>query len=377
MSLLDEVTVNFPQVAAVANPFQRWDLEARREDQDVGRLVFADRGPYSHVGLAIGDGTVIHFSGEILAAGDTNIVRTTEAVFAKDGDLRYVDPEPRLNPHLSCLLALAHVGRAGGRYDPLVNNCEAVAFYCATGMWISDQVLAGLRTVLPDADSVIPQAGNLWPDLTHLASELAAIGLRRTSVTSEAPADGERRETGGNLPFYYGQLYRGKSNYFHTRVQAACDGLDRDDRTSASAWLDGPPWDSAAIASKPIHSIAAVGFLSLDDDHRAKVTELCTRFDFARILGGGGHPLRYGTMGWLRGPWMEAPCVHPALALLAHFVKEPVESTLNLMGDLWVDDSLNVFLQSGDEWAWAGELPWRALPGATLSPILNPIELPN
>ena len=136
-------------------------------------------GFYYHHGIDIGDGTIVHFTGEPKRKRDAAVVRTTREKFVRHGRLEVVDyswvetaaranddtrlrpieealqaesslgSAPKLvtvrdlinrinDPDLTIKAALQHVGHT--RYDLFSNNCEHFAVYCKTGIKHSDQI---------------------------------------------------------------------------------------------------------------------------------------------------------------------------------------------------------------------------------------------
>lgn len=114
---------------------------ARGDHLRVRRL----KGAYHHHGIDLGDGRVVHFSGEPLRWRDARVVCD-----ALDDFCRGVQPE--IVPHEgdtreveeTIATALAHVGEAG--YQLWTNNCEHFARYCKTGRRESVQVRRFVRS---------------------------------------------------------------------------------------------------------------------------------------------------------------------------------------------------------------------------------------
>lgn len=97
--------------------------------------------PYTHHGIDIGDGTVVHARpddpGRLFGGG--RVVRTTLAEFAGGSTIRViVDPPARHPPGEIVERALGALGRDG--YCPVVDNCEHFTTWCATGERGSRQV---------------------------------------------------------------------------------------------------------------------------------------------------------------------------------------------------------------------------------------------
>jgi hypothetical protein len=103
---------------------------------------------YTHHGIYMGDGKVIHFAGSIREKIDPVVHETDQSRFLKDGILRRRDYKQRLPA--SETIRIAREQLSDRSYSMVWNNCEHFATYCATGKKKSQQVkrvLSGLSTV--------------------------------------------------------------------------------------------------------------------------------------------------------------------------------------------------------------------------------------
>lgn len=114
---------------------------ARGDGLEVERRLAGSAVRYTHHGIDLGDGTVVHarpndFSNPF---GGGSVVRTSWAEFA-DGRPVWVVPFPaaRYSAEEIAVRGLSQVGREG--YCPLVKNCEHFATWCATGEPASRQI---------------------------------------------------------------------------------------------------------------------------------------------------------------------------------------------------------------------------------------------
>lgn len=103
-----------------------------------GDHIRARRPGYWHHGIDCGDGTVIHYAGELINRRDAAVKRTPLAEFAKGGRIETVS-------HASCDAAGCVLHRAESRigetrYGAFRNNCEHFARWCKTGVEESKQV---------------------------------------------------------------------------------------------------------------------------------------------------------------------------------------------------------------------------------------------
>ena len=108
------------------------------------------RGLYYHHGIDMGDGTVVHFSGEPLRLAEALVTRDTMAVFSGGYPVEVVDHGDSTTAREEAAdTALAHLGETG--YRLWRNNCEHFASYCKTGRKRSPQVRRAVRLMAASA----------------------------------------------------------------------------------------------------------------------------------------------------------------------------------------------------------------------------------
>lgn len=116
------------------------------------------KGIYSHHGIDMGDGTVVHFSGEPLQVHKACVVRDSMEDFLAGGVCKVVEhPSDCHDAEEVVARALALVGTRG--YGLWTNNCEHFACYCKTGMKRSSQVRRVLQASSGLAASVTIAVG--------------------------------------------------------------------------------------------------------------------------------------------------------------------------------------------------------------------------
>lgn len=103
-------------------------------------------GLYAHHGIDMGDGTVVHFSGEPLRTREACVCRTDMATFLRGA-------RPIVVHHAGCdrspeaVVAAAEAQLSKADYCLWRNNCEHFATYCKTGKRRSQQVLRAIGFV--------------------------------------------------------------------------------------------------------------------------------------------------------------------------------------------------------------------------------------
>lgn len=101
--------------------------------------VTRNKGLYTHHGIDMGDGTVIHFTGTPFQSRSARVVRSTLAEFLGNGGCRVVrHTGPVQAPEVVAQTAESLL--QSGDYCMLRNNCEHFANYCKTGVNRSRQV---------------------------------------------------------------------------------------------------------------------------------------------------------------------------------------------------------------------------------------------
>ncbi|HOJ68188.1 MAG TPA: lecithin retinol acyltransferase family protein [Candidatus Hydrogenedentes bacterium] len=103
-------------------------------------------GLYYHHGIDVGNGRVIHFSGEPLHPGNAMVREVSLEDFLEGAQAEVVDHENALPPDETVRLARSRIGETG--YNLLFNNCEHFATWCKTGKPQSRQVYKAAKTVL-------------------------------------------------------------------------------------------------------------------------------------------------------------------------------------------------------------------------------------
>ncbi len=121
------------------HPGTQWYDHARQTTKNCGRMALGDhiktkraRGLYTHHGIDMGDGTVVHFSGDPINHRNALVCRVSMDEFLRGSTMIVVKHrEPVLSGEETARIAESMIGARG--YHPLVNNCEHFTTYCKTG----------------------------------------------------------------------------------------------------------------------------------------------------------------------------------------------------------------------------------------------------
>jgi hypothetical protein len=114
---------------------------ARGDRLEVEHRIAGSTVTYLHHGVDLGDGTIVHARPHDFRNpfGGGRVVQTSLADFSEGRCVRVRnEPAAAFAPDEIAERALAHVGRDG--YDPVIDNCEHFATWCATGSRTSRQV---------------------------------------------------------------------------------------------------------------------------------------------------------------------------------------------------------------------------------------------
>jgi len=139
---------------------------ARGDRLAVERKLAGTTLQYTHVGIDLGDGTVVHArpdDPERMFAGG-RVMRVGLPEFAAGSGVRVVsDPPAAFPPEEIAARALQALGRDG--YCPVIDNCEHFATWCATGQRMSRQ-----------ADILLNRLGNAAARVAAVVSARVAAG---------------------------------------------------------------------------------------------------------------------------------------------------------------------------------------------------------
>lgn len=125
----------------------------------LGDHIFVRRIGYTHHGVEVADGLVIHFTGTPGSKRDAAIRREPLETFAAGGVIEVKQYDARLDPAESVERAKSKLGQSG--YNLYANNCEHFARWCVTGDHRSAQVNAANATGAVAATTTAAAAGGL------------------------------------------------------------------------------------------------------------------------------------------------------------------------------------------------------------------------
>ena len=125
-------------VPEYANPDSRWPLGLEGEPRPGAHLKSARRG-YSHHGVYVGHGRVVHYSGLSGAWQCGPVEEVSLLRFANGHEVRIVDHhDPAYSPEEIVRRARSRLGE--NDYRLLTNNCEHFCNWCCCGVSLSAQV---------------------------------------------------------------------------------------------------------------------------------------------------------------------------------------------------------------------------------------------
>ncbi|MBF0502821.1 MAG: lecithin retinol acyltransferase family protein [Candidatus Riflebacteria bacterium] len=136
-------------------------------------------GAYTHHGIDMGDGTVIHFSGEIADLGNSaEIERVPSEQFANGGKIKVVEYAKKADADEICRRAEKCLGEKG--YNPISNNCEHFAEECRTGEHVSDQA----NTVVSTGVGVAGTSAATYGAISVIGASGAVAGMSGAGIMS-------------------------------------------------------------------------------------------------------------------------------------------------------------------------------------------------
>ena len=107
----------------------------------MGDVLYVSRGPYMHAGVDMGDGTIVHFTGEGVSKAGARVQRTSKEEFLLGDEVVFV--QRPTEPLRVLQRALSMLGR--GSYDLFFNNCQHFAHWCLTGESGESEITQGLK----------------------------------------------------------------------------------------------------------------------------------------------------------------------------------------------------------------------------------------
>lgn len=124
----------------------------------VGDIIYTERkhGLYSHYGIYVGENQVVHFSapkGKETDAESADIIQTSIEEFLRGDKLFVLRDKPDSDykpfpPDVIVERAKSKIGKCGGTYSLVSNNCEHFAYWCRYGVKESVQVDAVATAVV-------------------------------------------------------------------------------------------------------------------------------------------------------------------------------------------------------------------------------------
>jgi hypothetical protein len=229
-------------------PWDDMPPDARRSLSNAGDHVAVKRWkgiPYSHHGLLLGDGSVVHYTkgghvkGHVQVTGFRDFATPDDHVYR----IEMATHRLRISPGFSCLMACRTVGL--GKYFLPRRNCEHVVTWAHTGLDRSTQVRRAVRQV----------AGGVLGGLMYLIPDTAIHNVRQQTGRMRPRRVLDRPEP---IPFYLGDLFLLSNGSWTTRLK-----LRSRPSTTAAAfrvgslnsslyteppqhrWVGGLPWEPA------------------------------------------------------------------------------------------------------------------------------------
>lgn len=136
-------------------------------------------GLYTHHGIDMGDGTVVHFSGDPVNHRDAIVCRVSMDEFLQGDPLILVEHrEPVLPGGETARMAESLIGTRG--YHPLINNCEHFTTYCKTGRKDSAQSRRFIKAAITAGMTAIAVGAHVVRRLNSRSGQRGAQSLAQT-----------------------------------------------------------------------------------------------------------------------------------------------------------------------------------------------------
>nr|WP_315468608.1 lecithin retinol acyltransferase family protein [uncultured Undibacterium sp.] len=151
----------------------------KKRTPKLGDHLIAARTGYTHHGIYIGNGDVIHYSGFHDGLNSGPVIKTSILEFANKGHLMVnVLPERKYDPAESIVRAFSKLGEA--KYNLASNNCEHFVNWCIHGRRTSKQVEEAARLLC--SPILISNLANLHVSSTILRSTSSMIARQSKGI---------------------------------------------------------------------------------------------------------------------------------------------------------------------------------------------------
>ncbi len=156
-----------------------------------GDHISVSRRAYTHHGIEVGNGRVVHFTGEPGSKANAFIAETSVSEFACGGEVQTTEYANCLPVAKSISLARSRIGEEG--YNLVFNNCEHFARYCKTEEHRSEQV----KDVAGGTGATIGTGAAMAGSVTAVSAAGSAAGLSGPGIMSGLAAIGPGGAVGG------------------------------------------------------------------------------------------------------------------------------------------------------------------------------------
>ena len=156
-----------------------------------GDHIFVSKTGYSHHGIDIGNGKVIHYTGEPGSKSNAAISETIKEEFSSGLKVQVVKYGKCLPVSRTLEIAESRIGEQ--KYNLVFNNCEHFARFCKTEKHESEQVTDAVSSVGAAVGTGAAVAGSV----TAVSSAGAAAGLSGPGIMSGLAAIGPGGVIGG------------------------------------------------------------------------------------------------------------------------------------------------------------------------------------
>lgn len=216
-----------------------------------GEHIRVKRIGYYHHGIDIGDGRVIHFTGEPGSKADASIKEASITDFLSGGNIEIVEYGKSNTADEVISRAKSRLNETG--YNLVFNNCEHFAFWCMTGKHQSEQVTQATgRTTAAIGTGTL--AGG---SLTIISSAGSAAGLSGPGIMSGLAAIGPGGVIGGIATLFAAPALL--ANVAISKTLKDDENLPESERSARKKGRIAAKAGTAAGAAGSIAAISAAG----------------------------------------------------------------------------------------------------------------------
>ena len=164
--------------------------------------IYVHRLGYTHHGIDMGDGTVIHYTGEVGQKAAAAVRRTAVELFAQGAEILVHQYARCFDRETTLRRAQRRLGES--RYNLVFNNCDHFATWCKTGRHRSEQV----RDTVATSSGAVGTGAGVAAGLGTVSAAGSVAGLSGPGIMSGLATIGGTAGGAGRPLALWGSVWR-------------------------------------------------------------------------------------------------------------------------------------------------------------------------